>query len=248
MRRCHLLRGADRQPQPHRCDVRAAFTHAGGNLGTSGSVSYMFERKGQIMVPKEVETGDKKHPMGPNGAAADEEEFEMAVIEAGGDDYEDADEEWIVYTQPSDLMAVKKALEEQGVQVKGAEMTMEPPRLLRLPPTTRRRLCAWSTVWRSLRTCRTCTTPWTSPRKSPRLWKKSKCAGNLANESASRVARGAFLWAECFWRRGGRGLGLLRERKNAADAFAEVQNRQVESCWRKPNIRVVISFEQMFDV
>ena len=95
-------------------DVRAAFTHAGGNLGTSGSVSYMFERKGQIMVPKEIETGDKKHPMGPNGAAADEEEFEMAVIEAGGDDYEDADEEWIVYTQPSDLMAVKKALEEQG--------------------------------------------------------------------------------------------------------------------------------------
>ena len=86
-------------------DVRAAFTHAGGNLGTSGSVSYMFERKGQIMVPKEIETGDKKHPMGPNGAAADEE--------------------WIVYTQPSDLMAVKKALEEQGVQVKGAEMTME---------------------------------------------------------------------------------------------------------------------------
>ena len=62
-------------------DVRAAFTHAGGNLGTSGSVSYMFERKGQIMVPKEIETGDKKHPMGPNGAAADEEEFEMAVIE-----------------------------------------------------------------------------------------------------------------------------------------------------------------------
>ena len=49
----------------------------------------------------------------------------MAVAEAGGDDYEDADEEWIVYTQPSDLMAVKKALEEQGVQVKGAEMTME---------------------------------------------------------------------------------------------------------------------------
>ena len=38
----------------------------------------------------------------------------MAVIEAGGDDYEDADEEWIVYTQPSDLMAVKKALEEQA--------------------------------------------------------------------------------------------------------------------------------------
>ena len=45
---------------------------------------------------------------------------------AGGDDYEDADEEWIVYTSPSDLMAVKGGLEEQGVQVKGAELTMIP--------------------------------------------------------------------------------------------------------------------------
>lgn len=107
-------------------DVRAAFTHAGGNLGTSGSVSYMFERKGQIMVSKEIETGDKKHPMGPNGAAADEEEFEMAVIEAGGDDYEDAGEEWIVWTAANDVMAVSKALEEQGIQVKGSETTMVP--------------------------------------------------------------------------------------------------------------------------
>ena len=107
-------------------DVRSAFTHAGGSLGTSGSVSFQFERKGQIMVAKEIETGDKKNPIGPNGAAADEDEFMMAVAEAGGDDYEDADEGWIVYTSPSDLMAVKKAIEEQGVQVKGAELTMIP--------------------------------------------------------------------------------------------------------------------------
>ena len=85
-------------------DVRAAFSH--------------------IMVSKEVETGDKKNPIGPNGAAADEEEFMLAVAEAGGDDYEDADEEWIVYTAPGDLMAVVKELEAQGIQVKGAEMTM----------------------------------------------------------------------------------------------------------------------------
>ena len=57
-------------------------------------------------------------------AAADEEEFMLAVAEAGGDDYEDADEEWIVYTAPGDLMAVVKELEAQGIQVKGAEMTM----------------------------------------------------------------------------------------------------------------------------
>lgn len=48
--------------------MRSAFTHAGGSLGTSGSVSFQFERKGQIMVAKEIETGDKKNPIGPNGA------------------------------------------------------------------------------------------------------------------------------------------------------------------------------------
>ncbi len=106
-------------------DVRSAFTHAGGNLGTSGSVAFQFERKGQILVPKEVE-GDKKEPVKANGAAGDEEEFMLAVAEAGGDDYEDADEEWIVYTNPSDLMSVKKGLEDAGVVVKGAEFIMEP--------------------------------------------------------------------------------------------------------------------------
>lgn len=61
-----------------------------------------------------------------NGTAGDEDEFMMVVAEAGGDDYEDADEEWIVYTAPNDLMAVKKAIEEQGVATKGAEFIMEP--------------------------------------------------------------------------------------------------------------------------
>ena len=50
----------------------------------------------------------------------------LAVAEAGGDDYEDAEDEWIVYTSPTDLMAVKKALEEADVVTKGAEMTMMP--------------------------------------------------------------------------------------------------------------------------
>lgn len=107
-------------------DVRAAFNHHGGNLGTSGSVAFMFERKGEVLVPKEVESGDKKNPMKPNGAAANEEDFEMAVLEAGGNDIEDAEDEWVVSTSPSDLMAVKKALEAEGIQVKGAELTMEP--------------------------------------------------------------------------------------------------------------------------
>ena len=106
-------------------DVRSAFSHSGGSLGTSGSVAFQFERKGQIMVPKEIEGEGKKAGMEPNGAAANEEEFMMAVAEAGGDDYEDADEEWIVYTSPTDLMGVKKGLEEQGIETKGAEFIME---------------------------------------------------------------------------------------------------------------------------
>ncbi len=107
-------------------DVRSSFAHAGGNLGTSGSVAFMFERKGQIRVPKEIEGEGKKAGMLPNGAAADEDEFMMAVAEAGGNDYEDADEEWLVFTAPTDLMAVKKGLEDQGVVTQGAEFIMEP--------------------------------------------------------------------------------------------------------------------------
>ena len=105
-------------------DVRSAFSHAGGSLGTSGSVSYMFERKGQIMVDKVIEGDGKKVPDRDN--AVDEDEFMMAVMEAGGDEYEDADDQWIVTTAPTDLMSVKKALEEQGIETKGAELIMVP--------------------------------------------------------------------------------------------------------------------------
>ncbi|MGI6104736.1 MAG: YebC/PmpR family DNA-binding transcriptional regulator [Raoultibacter sp.] len=93
-------------------DVRAAFSHSGGNLGTSGSVAFQFERKGQIIIEK--------------SSCPDEDEFMLAVAEAGGDDYEDAEEEWIVTTAPTDLMAVKGALDEAGIAVKGAELIMEP--------------------------------------------------------------------------------------------------------------------------
>ena len=108
-------------------DVRSAFSHAGGNLGTSGSVAFQFERKGQIVVAKEIlDENAKKETMIANGPAGDEDEFMMAIAEAGGEDYEDAGEEWIVWTAANEVMAVSKALEEQGVQVKGSETTMVP--------------------------------------------------------------------------------------------------------------------------
>ena len=56
----------------------------------------------------------------------DEDEFMMAVAEAEGDDYEDAGEQWIVYTAYDKMQDVQKALEAQGIEVKGSELTMVP--------------------------------------------------------------------------------------------------------------------------
>lgn len=105
-------------------DVRSAFAHAGGNLGTSGSVAFQFERKGQIFIEKIIKSEEKKVADKEN--AVDEEEFMLMVADAGGEDYEDADDEWIVYTAPGDLMAVKAALEDAGIETKGAEFVMLP--------------------------------------------------------------------------------------------------------------------------
>ncbi len=103
-------------------DVRSAFSHAGGSLGTTGSVSFQFERKGSIAVDKIIKSEEKKVADREN--AVDEDEFMMAVAEAGGDDYEDAGDEWIVYTAYDQMQAVQKGLEEQGIEVKGSELTM----------------------------------------------------------------------------------------------------------------------------
>ncbi|WP_072372359.1 YebC/PmpR family DNA-binding transcriptional regulator [Thermophilibacter mediterraneus] len=105
-------------------DVRSAFSHSGGSLGTSGSVAFQFERKGSIAVEKVIKSEDKKVADREN--AADEDEFMMAVAEAGGEDYEDAGDEWIVWTAYDKMQDVQKGLEAQGIEVKGSELTMVP--------------------------------------------------------------------------------------------------------------------------
>jgi YebC/PmpR family DNA-binding regulatory protein len=91
-------------------DVRSAFSHSGGNLGTTGSVAFQFERKGQLTLDK--------------SQAADEDEFMLMVAEAGGEDYDDGDDEWVVTTAPTDLATVRQGLEEQGLEIKGYELIM----------------------------------------------------------------------------------------------------------------------------
>lgn len=92
-------------------DVRAAFTRAGGNLGATGSVAFQFECKGEITVDR--------------AGAPDEDELMLLVADAGGEDMDSGEDAYIVYTTPADVMAVKDALEAQGVPVKGAELVME---------------------------------------------------------------------------------------------------------------------------
>jgi YebC/PmpR family DNA-binding regulatory protein len=93
-------------------DVRSAFTRAGGNLAASGAVAFQFERKGQIVMDKV--------------GAPDEEELLLAVAEAGGEDLEEGEDEWVVTTAPGDVGSVRDALEAAGVSVRGMELTMEP--------------------------------------------------------------------------------------------------------------------------
>ena len=91
-------------------DVRGLFARAGGNLGATGSVAFQFERQGEITVDKTT--------------VADEEELLLQIADAGGDDLEDAGDDFVVLTGPADLAPVKKALEDAGVETKGAELTM----------------------------------------------------------------------------------------------------------------------------
>lgn len=80
--------------------VRSSFTKAGGNLGTDGSVSYMFERRGSIVIHAEY----------------DEETMMMAALDAGAMDFEKVEETYMITTDQASFVAVKEALEENGVK------------------------------------------------------------------------------------------------------------------------------------
>ena len=80
--------------------VRSSFTKAGGNLGTDGSVSYMFERRGSIVIP----------------AAYDEDEMMMTALDAGALDFEKVEDNYIISTDQASFTAVRDALEAAGVQ------------------------------------------------------------------------------------------------------------------------------------
>jgi YebC/PmpR family DNA-binding regulatory protein len=91
-------------------DVRHAFTKYGGSLGVSGSVAFMFDRKGQIVF----------------GEGHDFEAIFEAALEAGAEDVKEEDGMIEVVTDPSNFEAIRIALETQGLKYESAEVTMIP--------------------------------------------------------------------------------------------------------------------------
>ena len=94
-------------------DVRHAFDKSGGNLGTSGCVSYMFNKKGIIIIEKET-------------ATMEEEDLMMLALEAGAEDFQALEEIYEVITDPSDFTVVREKLEEAGLEFLEAEVQMVP--------------------------------------------------------------------------------------------------------------------------
>jgi YebC/PmpR family DNA-binding regulatory protein len=91
-------------------DIRHVFAKNDGNLGTSGAVSWLFERKGVILVPE----------------SADEEDVMLVGADAGAEDVSLEGSSYEVICAPDDLQAVRAALEEAGIEVESAELTMLP--------------------------------------------------------------------------------------------------------------------------
>ena len=92
-------------------DVRAAFTKHDGNLGGSGAVAWLFERRGLILVDAD---------------GADEDELTLAAAEGGAEDVERDGSSCRVTSAPEELTAVREAIEGAGIEVDSAELTMVP--------------------------------------------------------------------------------------------------------------------------
>jgi YebC/PmpR family DNA-binding regulatory protein len=96
-------------------EVRTAMKTCGGTMADPGSVSYMFSRKGVVIVPRKQEPGD-----------ATEDDILMAVLEAGAEEVNDLGESYEVVSEPTDLVAVRTALQDAGLDYDSAEASFVP--------------------------------------------------------------------------------------------------------------------------
>ncbi|MFD8496929.1 YebC/PmpR family DNA-binding transcriptional regulator [Amycolatopsis sp. NPDC059657] len=92
-------------------EVRTALTRNNGSLADPGSVSYMFNRKGVVIMPK---------------AGTTEDDVLMAVLDAGAEEVNDLDENFEIVSEATDLLPVRKALQEAGFEYDSADLTFLP--------------------------------------------------------------------------------------------------------------------------
>ncbi len=92
-------------------DVRFIFTKNGGSLGTPGSVAWQFDRKGIILI---------------DGEGIDEDALMELALDAGAEDIAEDGSQWQITTDPTELMIVRRALDEAGIKYASAELTMVP--------------------------------------------------------------------------------------------------------------------------
>ena len=100
-------------------DIRHVFDKAGGNLGTTGCVSYMFEKKGVIVIEK-------------SSTDLSEEDLMMLAIEAGAEDFESSDEYYEITTAPENFSSVREELEKNNLTFVEAEVQMVPNTYVKL--------------------------------------------------------------------------------------------------------------------
>ena len=100
-------------------NVRNAFTKGNGNVGTPGCVSYMFDRKGQIIIDKEE-------------CEMDADDLMMMALDAGAEDFNEEDDSFEVLTTPEDFSAVREALEKEEIPMADASVTMIPGTMVEL--------------------------------------------------------------------------------------------------------------------
>ncbi len=91
-------------------DIRSTFSKNGGSMAEPGAVAWQFDRKGVILVPK----------------AVTEDDLMLVALDAGAEDISDSGDHWQVTTPPSDLPAVRATLDDAGVEVDSAEVTLLP--------------------------------------------------------------------------------------------------------------------------
>lgn len=108
-------------------DVRHVFDRAGGNLGTTGCVSYMFNKKGVMVVDKAE-------------CKQSEDDLMMIALDAGAEDFEADEECYTITTTPEDFSSVRETLEGQGIEFLEAEVQMVPTTYVALDEKAQERM------------------------------------------------------------------------------------------------------------